>query len=76
MSALITIYSIYAIFKTTKQLSTTNDNVKINKQTFYIHSALLIVSSLASIAYTIPFSKFQNFSRKVEVMQPIADVLV
>jgi len=41
--AIVTIFAICKIFQTTKKLSQTNPQVKLNKTTFLIHSALLIL---------------------------------
>jgi hypothetical protein len=75
-STVVSIYSICQIFATTKQLSATNDKVRLNNITLEIHSALLVLNVLAAILYTLSFIGFIGFYVIITTVLMIFDLLI
>jgi hypothetical protein len=75
-STAISIYSICQIFATTKQVSATNEKVRLNSNTLEMHSALLVLNSIVTICYTVAYNASLRIYYIVSIVLVIADFLI
>ena len=75
-STAISIYSICQIFATTKQVSATNEKVRLNSNTLEMHSALLVLNSIVAVCYTVAYNASLRIYYIVSIVLVIADLLI
>jgi hypothetical protein len=60
LSTSVTIYAIFKIFATAKELASCYNKVKTNTKTMIIHSVLLTLNSVVVVLYVLTFLIFRS----------------
>lgn len=60
-SCLVTIYALWVIFATVKNLATTRTNMALNKKSMMLHASLLTVQTLVVLVNTLPHKYIDSF---------------